>query len=237
MAATPPPISLAVLYPAKWSKFASDTNISPALLAAFQMTLQGSANDGELMDRATHFCRTHQMHGPDVGVPEFVVGRVCAQISFEELLNKHLRLRPEDTRQLLAQLVGETPVKRIATIKAVLGGTPMGNYLLWVFRNPADGTNPFAGSSALHLPCRLGLTYTVGESHLAWGIAMPAGHPLHVPTAFDAGVAYIDKWAPGGATVPEGACEEIGLSGLPEFVLRPIPFEHMTTDLLQFSAL
>lgn len=237
MTPTAPAITLAVLYPNKWSKFTADADISPALLNEFAMSLDGCADSDELMKKAEGFCRNHQMHGKEINPVPFAVGRVCVQIRFEELLTKYLRLRPDDTRQLLAQIAGQIPAQKINTVKFVLGTVPMGNFLLWVFRNPPDDSHPFSGINVPQLPCRLGLKHTLGEQFIGWGIGIPAGHSLRSPTGFDAGIAYVDDWAPGGNTVPQGSCTALGSSGFPEFVLRPLLFEHVSTDLLQFSAI
>jgi hypothetical protein len=229
-------ITLVVLFPEKWAKFSGDPNISPALLGSFEAALSGCANATELLAKAEGFCRANQMQGPQVAAPAFLTGRICRQIALEELLTKTLRLRPDDTRQFLAQLASETPAERMATLHAILGSTPMGFFLMWVFRNPPQANDPFIGIDASHLPCQLGLPYNAGDSFVAWGIEVPSGHTLRVPTAFDAGMTFVDLWAPGGTTVPTGLCQTLGMSGFPEFVIRPPTFACARANFLQFRA-
>ena len=229
-------------FPLAFDKIKSDLAITDEVKSVFfeYMKMFKGLDVDDLANYADDFFKQHKLKGKKVSLESNeVLGRVIDKIRLQLLLRNTGKDSIAWLDNLLADNIDLSQEEILQDIRDYLGDIELNRFLLWAYRNEENPSDPFFRIELKMLPCLLGLPSAEKPSaHYAWGIKLPVEVPVHLPTAFDPGIDYLNNvWEPGGRTKPlTDLCGE--QSGLLEVVIpgshtdktlvNKITFEHIS---------
>jgi hypothetical protein len=216
-------------FPLHFERIEADPSLSTAQRDAFRAHFEILPAHTTLREHAEVFFRAHKRLGPEqkLSAGEHL-GRAHRRRDFVGMLMRELGLSEFEVEELIRDWMSLSDSEHLAQVRADIGHLVMSAFLIWAIRNPDSAESPLSGLDLADLPCRLGLEYLPMEPFLFWEFGIAGRFTAHRPTAFDAGMSYLAKWAVGGKTVPNAECSTKYPEGLPEIVVSPVPFSALT---------
>jgi len=222
--------------PEHYARIDADPNLTAAQKGSFCLAVDSAPSGASLETVAEAFFNRNKRKGPSAVLPHGTfVGRVMIEVAFRQLLIDALHILDDDVDAHLASWERLDPRDALAEVRALLSGTPMHAYMLWVFWDQSHPRSPGRGTEYPLLPCRLGIETLPGTRFYYWAISGARGLDCRVPTAFDPGMRHLPNWEAGGCTNPLSGCTHFA-TGLPEAVAAPPTFAQAAHEFRGFLA-
>lgn len=209
-------------------KIDRDSQLTDLSRKSFYDHLDGCPDGVSVVDRAVDYFRLHKFEGDVLALPDFE--RLGSLKKRRELVNglaKAAGVLPQVVEEVVSEAMTTGKVEELRSDYGMVLIHPRS---IWAFRNPESPADPFDGHDLADLPCRLGLNATVEDEYIALRFT-PQPNTVHLATAFD-GSTNLDRWEPGGETLPGSECRKrYGSKGLPEVVVKPTPYSNVVDPL------
>lgn len=214
-------------YALQASKIEDDPQLMDADKELFRAHIEAWNASSDITQHVADFCHENQLRGPRLNVNHTeTLGHGHDKREFLLLLTTGGAMTKDAAEELLRYWTLLDDDEQVVEVHNQIGQQFMGQYLMWSFRD----STALADVPNANLACRLGLDEAPDKTYLFWGLRLPTATGAHLPTAFDAW-EHLDRWAPGGHTVPNEQCRDRYPDGFPEVVHRPVRFDSLSVSI------